>query len=168
MSRDAIADAFYALPPAMRRPEKRKVLRGLVPAWQVAPRIRANAHVALEYARLTLPLDGPIAIQWMTGRPQRGQPSIPAPARRAFVEPIEHPREIFLLATVPDPVETVLHEARHHWQYRNGRYPAPTACSEDGCGHLIYTLSPADEDRLELDATRWAATALTRLQGRPQ
>lgn len=151
---------FYAMSPSMRRPEKRHWPRAIVPALRVDAARRAAADRALQYARLALPLDGPMVIRWMappSGKP--GERLIMAPAHRdAYVEPIGHPAEVFLSATVSTPVNTVLHELRHHWQFRNGWYPAPDSCPEPGCNHLIYTLTPADEDRLELDAFRWGMT----------
>ena len=160
MRDDELTRQFYAMPPADRRPEKRKVERAIVPPLLVPPGTARAAQAAAHYAELALPLPGPITIRWMA-EPSRlgGQPRVMTPDRHAFVEPIEHPLEIFLLVPHPvDPCKTVLHEARHLWQFPNGLSPEPTVCREDDCGHLIYTLTPEDEDRLELDAFRWERT----------
>lgn len=169
MSRDAIADAFYAMPPEQRRPEKQVRPRPIVPTLQVDPPRRQAADAARQLAVVELELHT-IRIRWFD--PSRlyvpWQPHVMAPVGRdAFVDPIGHPAEIFLAAACArcnrpgchDAADTVLHEARHLWQYQHADewWPRPQACP-DGCGVPIWTMTPVDEDRLELDAERWAAT----------
>lgn len=138
--------------------------RAIVPAWRVVPELRKVATDALRVAVSELDLPS-ITIRWLAPpglAPNFTRLMVPA-GREAFVEPIEHPQEVFLSVFAIQPVNTVLHETRHLWQYPAGMYPQPIPCSEDGCGDLTYTLSPDDEDRLELDAFRWAATTMREL-----
>ena len=155
---------FYRMPAALRRPEKRRMERAIVAPERVIPELRKVAFDALRVAVAELDLP-PVTIRWLA--PPRLAPTGPrrmVPAGRdAFVEPIDHPREIFLSVFAQTPVSTVLHESRHLWQYPNGMYPDGAPCQVDGCGQVSYTLTPEDEDRLELDAFRWAATTMREL-----
>ena len=155
---------FYRMDADQRRPEKRHLDRAIVTPRRVVPELRKVATDTLRIAVRELELP-PVTIRWLV--PLRwahpGEPRITSPAREAYSEPIDHPAEIFLSAWISDPVNTVLHETRHLWQFPNGMYPDGVPCQEDNCGHLNYTLTPEDEDRLELDAFAWAATTMREL-----
>lgn len=161
---DPIEAAFYAMTPGNRRPAKSEMERAIVPQRRVVPDLAKVARDTLRVAVSELDLP-PVTIRWLA--PPRMAPAAPrlmVPAGRdAFAEPIAHPREVFLSVFAMTPVNTVLHETRHLWQFPNGQYPPPVPCQEDGCGQSSYLLSPDDEDRLELDAFRWAATTMREL-----
>lgn len=130
----------------------------VLPAFvDAAVRAARVAMRELELPKLRIVFLAPISVAPVARR-------IEAPLRReAFAEPVEWPGVVYLSVMARTPIKTVLHESRHHWQYRNGWYPDPDPCDEPGCTHLSYTLAPADEDRLELDAFRWAALTQLRL-----
>lgn len=158
--------AFYRLSPQHRRPEKRRMERAIIPPSRVVPELRDVADQTLRVASSELELSR-LYIRWLApvrlARATDPRRMVPA-GRSAFAEPIGHPQEIYLSVFEPTPVNTVLHESRHLWQFPNGLYPPPTPCSEvPPCDELSYILTGEDEDRLELDAFRWAATVMGEL-----
>lgn len=161
----SLEQQFWAMAPEHRRPEKREMLRAIVAAERVVPELRAAVDAALRIALRELELFG-VVIRWLAppgfARPGDVRMAVPA-GREAFVEPAVRPRDVFLSAFARTPVQTVLHEARHLWQFQHGAIPAPTACPDAGCSDQVYALTAEEEDRMELDAFVWAGTTMREL-----
>lgn len=162
MNREAVTRAFFALSPADRRPETAEQIRALVSGDRVTPDMRDVVTRTIGHAVRKLHID--IELQWMVppGYARPDDRRIPTPLRRAaFVEPVRYPTTIFVSPWMQEPVRTVLHESRHVWQWRQGWIERRT-CSDPQCAGE-YSLTPEQQDRLELDATVWAAEVIDEL-----